>query len=163
MSPVVLTEWPISKRGFGDISACWLHQARLQIGASQVVLTDFMTWPHTIGGSPAGLPPSCPHHPGEIVTTTFDQLLDSYRDLSDFERMKGSHLEQLVEQYLENDGVYAPQYTDVWLWKDWPNRPENFTNKDNGIDLVAARTDGGLRAIQMKFLRSRLQDSEAGH
>ena len=85
------------------------------------------------------------------MTTTFDQLLDSYRDLSDSERMKGSYLEQLVEQYLENDGVHAPQYTDVWLWKDWPNRPENFTNKDNGIDLVAARTDGGLTAIQVKF------------
>ncbi len=65
--------------------------------------------------------------------------------------MKGSYLEQLVEQYLENDGVHAPQYTDVWLWKDWPNRPENFTNKDNGIDLVASRTDGGLTAIQVKF------------
>ncbi|WP_190990032.1 type ISP restriction/modification enzyme [Pseudarthrobacter sulfonivorans] len=65
--------------------------------------------------------------------------------------MKGSYLEQLVEQYLENDGVHAPQYTDVWLWRDWPNRPESFTNKDNGIDLVAARTDGGLTAIQVKF------------
>ncbi|SFT44778.1 type ISP restriction/modification enzyme [Arthrobacter sp. ov118] len=65
--------------------------------------------------------------------------------------MKGSYLEQLVEQYLENDGVHAPQYTDVWLWRDWPDRPENFTNKDNGIDLVAARTDGGLTAIQVKF------------
>jgi len=85
------------------------------------------------------------------VTTTFDELLGTYRDLSDSERMKGSYLEQLVEQYLENDGVHAPQYTDVWLWKDWPNRPENFSNKDNGIDLVAARTDGGLTAIQVKF------------
>jgi len=85
------------------------------------------------------------------VTTTFDELLGTYRDLSDSERMKGSYLEQLVEQYLENDGVHAPQYTDVWLWQDWPNRPENFTNKDNGIDLVAARTDGGLTAIQVKF------------
>ncbi|WP_237759938.1 DEAD/DEAH box helicase [Arthrobacter alpinus] len=88
------------------------------------------------------------------MTTTFDELLGTYRDLSDSERMKGSYLEQLVEQYLENDGVHAPQYTDVWLWKDWPNRPENFTNKDNGIDLVAARTDGGLTAIQVKFYAS---------
>ncbi|MET3351380.1 UNVERIFIED_ORG: putative helicase [Arthrobacter sp. UYEF1] len=85
------------------------------------------------------------------MTTTFDALLSSYRDLADSERMKGSYLEQLVEQYLENDGVHAPQYTDVWLWRDWPDRPENFTNKDNGIDLVAARTDGGLTAIQVKF------------
>lgn len=93
----------------------------------------------------------CPHHFGETVTTTFDELLGTYRELSDSERMKGSYLEQLVGQFLENDGVHAPQYTEVWLWKDWPNRPENFTNKDNGIDLVAARTDGGLTAIQVKF------------
>ena len=93
----------------------------------------------------------CPHHFGETVTTSFDELLDTYRDLSDSERMKGSYLEQLVGQFLENDGVHAPQYTDVWLWKDWPDRPENFTNKDNGIDLVAARNDGGLTAIQVKF------------
>ncbi|MCY0903628.1 restriction endonuclease [Arthrobacter sp. H14-L1] len=85
------------------------------------------------------------------MTTTFDELLGTYHDLSDSERMKGSYLEQLVEQYLENDGVHAPQYTDVWLLKDWPHRPENFTNKDNGIDLVAACTDGGLTAIQVKF------------
>lgn len=85
------------------------------------------------------------------MTTTFDELLGTYRDLSDSERMKGSYLEQLVAQYLENDGVHAPQYTDVWLWRDWPDRPGNFTNKDNGIDLVAARTDGGLTAIQVKF------------
>ncbi|MEV8183416.1 type ISP restriction/modification enzyme [Specibacter sp. NPDC078692] len=85
------------------------------------------------------------------MTTSFDELLDTYRDLSDSERMKGSYLEQLVGQFLENDGVHAPQYTDVWLWKDWPDRPENFTNKDNGIDLVAARNDGGLTAIQVKF------------
>lgn len=83
--------------------------------------------------------------------TTFDDLLASYRNLSDSERMKGSYLEQLVKQYLENDGVHAPQYTAVWLWKDWPNRPANFTNKDNGIDLVAQRADGGLTAIQVKF------------
>ncbi|WP_253901545.1 type ISP restriction/modification enzyme [Arthrobacter sp. PAMC 25486] len=49
------------------------------------------------------------------------------------------------------DGVHAPQYTDVWLWSEWPDRPSNFSNPDNGIDLVAARADGGLTAIQAKF------------
>lgn len=71
------------------------------------------------------------------MTTTFDDLLHTYRDLSDSERMKGSYLEQLVEQYLRNDGVQAPQYKDVWLWRDWPERPANFTNKDNGIERCA--------------------------
>lgn len=82
------------------------------------------------------------------MTTTFDSLLDSYRDISDSERVKGSYFEQLVEQYLENDGVQAPQYQDVWLWKDWPARDGK---PDTGIDLVAQRQDGGFTAIQCKF------------
>ncbi|WP_426302046.1 DEAD/DEAH box helicase [Arthrobacter sp. R-11] len=85
---------------------------------------------------------------GAHVSTTFDQLLDSYRDLADSERMKGNYFEQLIEQYLENDGVQAPQYTDVWLWRDWPGRDGK---PDTGIDLVAERADGGITAIQCKF------------
>jgi predicted helicase len=82
------------------------------------------------------------------VATTFDVLLDSYRDLADSERMKGNYFEQLVGRYLEKDGVQAPQYRNVWLWRDWPDRNGK---KDNGIDLVAERQDGGLTAIQCKF------------
>ncbi|WP_346763009.1 type ISP restriction/modification enzyme [Arthrobacter sp. Soil736] len=82
------------------------------------------------------------------MSTTFDQLLDSYRDLADSERMKGSYFEQLIEQYLEHDGVQAPQYTNVWLWRDWPGRNGK---PDTGIDLVAERADGGVTAIQCKF------------
>jgi predicted helicase len=82
------------------------------------------------------------------VATTFDVLLDSYRELADSERMKGNYFEQLVGRYLENDGVQAPQYRNVWLWRDWPARDGK---KDNGIDLVAERQDGGFTAIQCKF------------
>ena len=62
--------------------------------------------------------------------------------------MKGSYFEQLIEQYLEHDGVQAPQYTNVWLWRDWPGRNGK---PDTGIDLVAERVDGGVTAIQCKF------------
>lgn len=82
------------------------------------------------------------------MATTFDLLLDSYRDLADSERMKGNYFEQLVGRYLETDGVQAPQYRNVWLWRDWPDRDGK---KDNGIDLVAERQDGGFTAIQCKF------------
>lgn len=82
------------------------------------------------------------------MATTFDVLLDSYRDLADSERMKGNYFEQLVGRYLEKDGVQAPQYLNVWLWRDWPDRDGK---KDNGIDLVAERQDGGFTAIQCKF------------
>ncbi|MGP5073867.1 DEAD/DEAH box helicase [Arthrobacter rhombi] len=82
------------------------------------------------------------------MSTTFDVLLDTYRDLADSERMKGNYFEHLVARYLENDGVHALQYRNVWLWKDWPDRDGR---KDNGIDLVAERQDGGYTAIQCKF------------
>jgi predicted helicase len=93
------------------------------------------------------------------LATTFDVLLDSYRDLADSERMKGNYFEQLVGRYLEKDGVQAPQYRNVWLWRDWPARDGK---KDNGIDLVAERQDGGLTAIQCKFYAEghRIQKSD---
>lgn len=62
--------------------------------------------------------------------------------------MKGSYFEQLIKQYLEHDGVQAPQYTKVWLWRDRPGR----NGKPNtSIDLVAERADGGITAVQCKF------------
>jgi predicted helicase len=96
---------------------------------------------------------------GPFVATTFDVLLDSYRDLADSERMKGNYFEQLVGRYLEKDGVQAPQYRNVWLWRDWPDRDGK---KDNGIDLVAERQDGGFTAIQCKFYAEghRIQKSD---
>ena len=90
-----------------------------------------------------------PHERGDFLTTlSFDDLLSSYRALSDSERVKGSYLEQMTRQYLQNDGVQAPQYEEVWLWKDWPDRNGK---PDTGIDLVARRADGGVTAIQCKF------------
>lgn len=80
--------------------------------------------------------------------SSFDSLLNEYRSLSDSERLKGNYFEQLVKQYLLNDGVQAPQYRHVWLWKDWPGRNGQ---PDLGIDLVAEREDGGTTAIQCKF------------
>nr|WP_271396309.1 type ISP restriction/modification enzyme [Neomicrococcus lactis] len=73
--------------------------------------------------------------------------------------MKGNYLEQLVKQYLLRDGVQSPQYRNVWLWMDWPERDGK---KDNGIDLVAERQDGGFTAIQVKFYaaKHRIQKSD---
>lgn len=87
------------------------------------------------------------------MTTTFDDLLTHYRQKSLSARNQGDHLEALTQQYLvkeflATDGVQAPQFEKVWLWKDWPER-NNLA--DLGIDLVAQRFDGGLTAIQCKF------------
>lgn len=55
--------------------------------------------------------------------------------------------------------MQAPQYRNVWLWRDWPDRDGR---KDNGIDLVAERQDGGFTAIQCKFYAEchRIQKSD---
>ncbi|KWZ74284.1 helicase protein [Winkia neuii] len=78
----------------------------------------------------------------------FDALLDSYRALSDSERLKGNYLEQLTRQYLLNDAQMKRQFCEVWLWKDWPDRAGR---PDCGIDLVAQGRDGSLAAVQCKF------------
>ncbi|GAA1760406.1 DEAD/DEAH box helicase [Nostocoides vanveenii] len=62
---------------------------------------------------------------------------------------KGSKLERLMAQFLRTDPVYAEQFSDVWLWQDWPDRGGKH---DTGIDIVAVdRLTGGNVAIQCKF------------
>lgn len=62
---------------------------------------------------------------------------------------KGSTLEELMAQFLRTDPVYAEQFSDVYLWQDWPGRGRKH---DTGIDLVAVdRLTGANVAIQSKF------------
>lgn len=80
----------------------------------------------------------------------FDALLDQYREMADSTRMRGNYFEQLIAQYLKSDSQMKSQFSDVYLWKDWPGR----SNKpDCGIDLVAIPADDphGAVAIQCKF------------
>lgn len=51
----------------------------------------------------------------------------------------------------ENDNVAL--FSDVWLWKDWPEREAmGYKAPDTGIDLVAKlREEEGYCAIQCKF------------
>jgi predicted helicase len=82
--------------------------------------------------------------PGSIY-----DVLDRLRSSATSEVDKGSKLERLFKAYLETDPVYADQFSDVWLWQDWPGRGGKH---DTGIDLVAAdAVTGGLVAIQCKF------------
>src|SRR5437016_5596145 len=80
--------------------------------------------------------------------TVYD-VLDELRASATSEAEKGSRLERLVKAYLRTDPVYAEQFSDVWLWKEWPGRGGKH---DTGIDLVAQnRVTDGLVAIQCKF------------
>lgn len=80
----------------------------------------------------------------------FAQLLDTlfYGGLDP--RDKGDKFERLMRSYLLTDPEWASQFSDVWLWKDYPGRDGR---PDTGIDLVAQASDTGeLTAIQCKFI-----------
>ncbi|MFC7375413.1 DEAD/DEAH box helicase [Brachybacterium sp. GCM10030268] len=75
------------------------------------------------------------------------KLLDRLYNEASSQVDKGERFERFVQSFLQTDPVWAAQFTKVWMWNDWPERP----GRDNGIDLVAERRDGGLTAIQCKF------------
>lgn len=80
---------------------------------------------------------------------TLGHLLETYYRESNDERDRGDKFERLVRSYLTTDPERASQFSDVWLWKDYPGRG---SRNDAGIDLVAReRYSGALTAIQAKF------------
>ena len=83
------------------------------------------------------------------MSASIYEVLDELRGQSTSEADKGSKLEQLIAEFLRTDPVYAEQFSDVWLWQEWPGRDGKH---DTGIDLVAVdRIGGGNVAIQCKF------------
>lgn len=82
------------------------------------------------------------------MSTSFQALLDSLRELYSTNRDRGTQFENLVANYLMADPQYADRLSDVWLWSEWPYR----WGSDDGIDLVAReRGTGEFWAIQCKF------------
>jgi len=85
----------------------------------------------------------------EAMQLTVQTLLAQLADSSTSERDKGDKFERLVRRFLMTDAQWAPRFSDVMMWADWPghdNRP------DHGVDLVAVeRETGGLVAVQCKF------------
>ncbi|MFG2512647.1 DEAD/DEAH box helicase [Streptomyces sp. NPDC048584] len=72
------------------------------------------------------------------------------RNSSDTNRDLGTRFEQLMVQYLRTDPEWTQQFSQVWMWTDWPGAEGD--KRDVGIDLVAQdRETGGLCAIQCKF------------
>ncbi len=83
--------------------------------------------------------------------TTIHTILEQFRQDADSNRELGDKFERLMANYLITDPLYQEQYSEVWLWLDWPDRPEKV---DTGIDLVAKeRATGDYWAIQCKFYR----------
>lgn len=83
------------------------------------------------------------------MSTTIHNILDELRASALDERDKGEKFERLMQGYFRTDPEWALQFSEVWLWSEWPGRDGR---PDTGIDLVAAsRETGELTAIQCKF------------
>jgi len=83
------------------------------------------------------------------MSTSIYEVLDELDGQATSKADKGSKLERLMAQFLRTDPVYAEQFSEVWLWQDWPGRGGKH---DTGIDIVAVdRLTGGNVAIQCKF------------
>jgi len=83
------------------------------------------------------------------INTPFQKVLAKFRKYSHSERDKGHKFERLMQAFLQTDPRYAPLFSNVWLWNDFPSR-KDFGGKDIGIDLVAKTYDGEYWAIQCK-------------
>ena len=82
-------------------------------------------------------------------SSPFNDVLKALEARAKSSREKGDMFEALTKAFLEQDSLYKEQYSDVWLWNDWPLRAGR---PDTGIDLVAKNADDGeFTAIQCKF------------
>lgn len=84
-----------------------------------------------------------------MTVQTFADVFDDLYFSATSQRDKGTKFERLLKRYLQVEPKYADQFSQVWLWQEWPDRNGLV---DTGIDLVAEdRYTGELVAIQAKF------------
>lgn len=84
-----------------------------------------------------------------MTVPTFADVFDDLYFSATSQRDKGTKFERLLKRYLQVEPKYADQFSQVWLWQEWPDRNGLV---DTGIDLVAEdRHTGELVAIQAKF------------
>ena len=83
--------------------------------------------------------------------SALQDLLASYREISQTEREKGTYFENLIIQYFKHEASYQDLYCNVWTYSDWAAL-QGLPKNDAGIDLVA-QTQGTneFHAIQCKF------------
>ncbi|GAA4035131.1 DEAD/DEAH box helicase [Arthrobacter methylotrophus] len=82
-------------------------------------------------------------------SASFEDVLDRLYFSATDQHDKGTKFEHLMKRYLELEPKYADQFSEVWLWNEWPDRNGHV---DTGIDLVARdRYTGELTGIQCKF------------
>ncbi|MHB8191380.1 MAG: type ISP restriction/modification enzyme [Ferrimicrobium sp.] len=77
-------------------------------------------------------------------------LLDKLTRLSANFSQQGTAFERMMRTYLQTDPLYCDRFEKVFSWMEWPDRPTR--ERDTGIDLVGIERDGGVCAIQCKFI-----------
>lgn len=83
-----------------------------------------------------------------MSTSVYDVLSELDRQATSSSD-KGTRFERLIAEFLRVDPVFADQFSQVFLWQDWPGREGQH---DTGIDLVAVdKVTGANTAIQCKF------------
>lgn len=77
---------------------------------------------------------------------------------------QGTQFERLVRAYLKTEPAHQKMYSDVWLWKDWPQREGlGFSAQDIGIDIVAKlRHEDTYCAIQCKHQDAKVTLKDLG-
>lgn len=83
------------------------------------------------------------------MTSTIHSVLAEMRANATSLRNMGDRFERLMQAYLSTDPLYVDNFSDVWMWSEWPG---NGGKGDTGIYLVARERDtGGFCAVQCKF------------
>ena len=85
-----------------------------------------------------------------MTKSTFNQIIQKYREQATSKRRMGEDFERLIRDYLMTTKLYASKFAKVWLWEEFPFR-KDFGGQDTGIDLVAYTYEGTYWAIQCKF------------
>jgi len=80
---------------------------------------------------------------------TIHTILAQFREEALHKRDLGDKFERLICSYLRVDPLYAEQFSDVWMFNEWPQKG---SVGDIGIDVVAKeRATGEFCGIQCKF------------
>ena len=69
-----------------------------------------------------------------------EKLLEGYRSTAHHTRDLGDKFERLIKRFLKVDSIYKERFSNVWLWKDFPERNGK---QDVGIDIIAQEYLGG--------------------
>ena len=94
--------------------------------------------------------------------TSLNKLLDHFRSLATSSNEQGALFEHLMVAYFRTDPQYQSLLAQIWLWEDWPDRPDSMEGIDTGIDLIAQeKATGDYWAIQCQFFDSQYKVSKS--